>query len=129
MADKRYLPSFLAINAGDMSASITSPASRIKYDDNIVYSLIWSNGVGLSGNFSFEVSVDHVETDAGVVTKAGTWEDLGVVGTDSNPPIVSGASGHHTISMNQIPAPFIRCKWNRTGGTGTLNVFVAGKGL
>jgi hypothetical protein len=129
MADKRFLPRFHLINATSMGASVTSAATRIEYIDNIGYEVLWSAGTSPVGTITIQVSNDHDETDNGVVLTVGNWQDVGVVDSAGVAPTISGASGDHFISLNQLPWKWVRLVYNRTSGTATLDVWITGKGV
>jgi hypothetical protein len=133
MADKRFLPSFIVVQpvAGNMATTITSAPSRIRFIDNLSYEIIWSGGTSPAGTIQVQCSNDYQETDAGVPVpgKSGTWTNIGVVDTSGNPPTISGTSGSHMIQITQLPHEFVRLQYIPTAGTGTMTVWVAGKGV
>ena len=121
MARKDTVQNFLSFGASgcDMSASQTSTISSVQFMDNIGILLSWSGASAPVGVFTVEVSNDYNP----VVTNAGTWMSLDFGSSIA----ISGSSGSHEISINQLPYSWIREKYTRTSGSGTLNVFLSAK--
>lgn len=112
------------ITDGDMSqASITSPAININFSDNVGLQLIFTGSP--VGTFSAQVSIDHTQDSQGNVIVAGNWVDLDFGTT----PAASGSADDIYLDMNQLSAPWIRVKYTKTSGTGTLNAYIAYKVL
>lgn len=109
---KNNLNNVPLITAGDMSASITSPSVDIRWFDNLIMYISFSGTP--TGTFSVETSGDQV-----------TWFDIGL----SPAPAATGSGNTIRISMNQLPDSYIRLKYTRTSGTGTLTASLAGKML
>lgn len=106
-----------------MGGDVTSSVTNIQFLDNIAYQV---NFTGTPvGTFSVEVSVDHAQDSQGNVTVTGTWNAL----TLSPTPAASGAAGSAYIDLNQLSAAYVRIKYTRTSGTGTLNGYITGKML
>lgn len=118
---KNTLKKFLTIAAGDMSASITSGATNIQFLDNVGAQLHFTGTP--TGTFSVEVSMDHEQDSQGAVSVAGNWVALPL----SPSPVASGAADDIYIDMNQLSAPWIRLKYTRTSGTGTLAAYICAK--
>jgi len=78
-----------------------------------------------SGTFTVEVSLDYAQTATGEVTNAGNW----VAVSSSSTSIVSGSPGNVYYDLNQLSAPWVRLTYVNSSGSGTLNAFLAGKGL
>jgi hypothetical protein len=116
MSRKNVLPKFKNITAGDMSGNITSTVT-----DNVGVELSWTGTP--TGTFSVEVSVSYEQDSQGNVINAGSWNAL----TLNPTPVASGAAGSYYISLNQIEAPWIRIKYTRTSGSGTLTSYIATK--
>ena len=119
---KSNLQKFQNIVSGDMSQSlITSKISNIEFLDNIGIQLVWTGTP--TGTFSVELSVDYQQDQQGNVLNAGTWTPM----TFSSTPVASGAAGNIYIDINQISAPWMRVKYTKTSGTGTLQGWLTAK--
>lgn len=121
MSRKNVLPKFKNITAGDMSGNITSAVTNIQYVDNVGIELSFTGTP--TGSFAVEVSVSYEQDSQGNVINAGSWNSL----TLNPTPVASGAPGSYYISLNQIEAPWIRVKYTRTSGSGTLTSYIATK--
>lgn len=121
MARKDQVTNFQSFGASgcDMSASQTSTISNVQFMDNIGLLLSWSGASSPVGVFTVEVSNDYNPQ----TNTSGTWIALDFGSTIS----VSGASGSHEISINQLPFSWMRQKYARASGSGTLNVFLSSK--
>lgn len=122
MARKDTIQNFLPFGSSgcDMSSSQTSTYSNVLGMDNIGLLLSWSGASSPVGSFSVEVSNDYNNSNA---INSGTWIALDFGSTIS----ISGSSGSHEININQLPYSWIRTKYTRTSGSGTLNVFLSAK--
>lgn len=120
---KTNLLKFQNITAGSMGGSLTSAVTSILNLDNIGLEFVWSAGSTPVGTISVEISIDYAQDTQGNITNAGTWVALALSPT----PSVSGNSGSIYIDINQISAPWIRAKYTRTSGSGTLNSYICGK--
>jgi hypothetical protein len=109
---KNNLATFVSLSAGDMSGSLVSAVTDIRWLDNIVMYLAFTGTP--TGIFAVEVSPDQL-----------TWYPLALVPA----PIASGAAGNHRIELNQLSDPYIRASYTRTSGSGSLTVTIAGKML
>ena len=106
---------------GDMSqASITSSVTNLAGLRNVSYQLKWTGG---TGTISIQVSNNY---DPHLAT--GDWEPLD---SSSFSPALSqpaGSAGSQFIEIPDIDAEWIRVKYTRTGGSGTLTGWVKAKG-
>jgi hypothetical protein len=109
-----------------LSASFKSPATVIRYTDNVSYQIAVTT-TDSAGTFSVQVSDDYaVSPDNSSITNAGTWDTL----TLSGVPTVSSASDIITISLNQLPFFAIRLVYtSTTAGTGTCQAYITSKQL
>ncbi len=109
------------ISAGDMSGSITSGAVEIMLQDNVGIQLKWTGTP--TGSFDVQISSDHLQGIDGQV--AGNWISLPLS------PAISAAGSPDVayIDLNQMSARYLRVVYNRTGGTGSLDCIVVGKGI
>lgn len=99
--------------SGDMSASITGPTTTIDMIDQVCYQVTWtsSNAVGV---ISVQGSVDGT-----------TFNDLTFTPALAQP---ASNNGSYLINLALIPFPYVRVKYTRTSGTGTLVVYLSAKG-
>ena len=107
---KNNLVTYVSLAAGDMSLSLTSAATDIRWLDNLVMYLTFTGTP--TGTFKVQVSPDNI-----------TFVDLALVPV----PTAAGAAGSHRIGLNQLPDPYIRAAYTAASGTGTLTVKIAGK--
>lgn len=104
-----------------MGANVTSAVTNIQFLDNIG---VQFNFTGTpTGTFSVEISADYEQDTNGNVTNAGNWVSLVL----SPIPAAAGAADSIYIDITQISAPWVRAKYTRTSGTGTLNGFITAK--
>lgn len=124
MSRANVLPKYQVVTSGDMSASITSAITSTEYFDNVAFQVNLTSASSANGTLSVEVSVDHAQDYLGNVTVAGTWNAISLSPT---PSIASGSPASYYIEVNQTSAPWIRLKYTRSSGSGTLNAFICGK--
>lgn len=93
----------------NMGADITTDVTNVQFSDNLGIQVSWT-GTAPVGEIFIQTSNDYTALNA------GTWSDL-----DFGVPItVTGNSGNHVISINQVPFVAIRLFYDRTSGTGTM---------
>jgi hypothetical protein len=63
------------------------------------------------GELFFDASNDYAPSSG-----LGTWQALDF----GSQIIISGNTGSHTIAINQLPYRFVRARYVKTSGTGTL---------
>lgn len=117
---KNSLKSAKIIDAQSMGASVTSSPTQIQFLDNVCYQVIWSAGSTPVGTLSVEVSVNY---DPQVNPDTSTWTALTLPVT----PSVSGNSGSFILDLNQLSMPWVRLKYVRSSGSGTLNAYISAK--
>ena len=109
MSRKLWTSNHSQITDGDMSADITTADASVTDVEAKDRALFHASWVGSSpvGSISIEFSNDK-----------SNWIalDFGSVIT------VTGNSGYHLVMINMIAFKYVRAKYNRTSGTGTLNV-------
>jgi hypothetical protein len=124
--NKQIITSTPVITNGDMSqSSITSLYTNIQGLDNSGYHINFSGAP--VGTFSVQVSGDYQpgKSPNSNPVNPGHWITLPL-----SPAITaSGSPDSAFIDLNQLAAPWIRIIYNRTSGTGTLNVFVMAKSI
>lgn len=109
---KNILNAVKVVDAGDMSADVTSDPIDVRYLDNIA---IQCNFTGTpTGPFYVQGSVDK-----------SNWASL----TLSGSPAAAGSDDTVLIDVNQVSVPWLRVFYDRTSGTGSLDVWVAAKGI
>lgn len=118
---KRVLEKKQLIIAGDMSASITSPVFICRFLDNVGIQLDWTGTP--SGSFVVQTSTDHEEDNQGNVQVPGTWITIPLSSNIS----AAGSPDDAKIAINQIDGSYLRLVYTRSGGTGSLNMFINGK--
>lgn len=123
MADKNVLVKFQTLTNGNMSGNLTSAVTNIQYLNDVALQFNWT-GTPI-GTFSVLVSIDYSQDAAGNVLNAGNWNAL----TLSPSPAASGSAGSWYVDLNEISAPWIKATYTAGSSTGTLNVFICGKGI
>lgn len=135
MAKKSQLTKFQSITNGDMSAaSIISSVSSIEFVDDIGVQFNWTGApVGL---FSVQISADYAQDTSSPpnVQNTGNWIDLvltywngSVWVTSTSVPTTVGSPIY--IDLPLLSAPWIRAKYTKTSGTGTLQAFLTNKSV
>lgn len=114
---KKTLFGFKSFDNVDISANRTSAATQVEFVDNLGLLVNWS-GTSPVGQLIVETSNDWDDKRA-----TGTWTALDFGSTIS----ISGNSGSHTIYINQVPFPWIRVRYARTSGIGSLTVILSTK--
>lgn len=99
--------------SGDMSADIIGPVTNIDTADQVAYQVSWTSTSAV-GVISVQGSVDGM-----------TWNDLTFTPSLTQP---NSDSQSYLINLALIPFPYIRLKYTRTSGTGTLTVYLSAKG-
>lgn len=122
MASNSLLKTHL-ITAASMGASVTSAAFPCQFQDNIGIQLDWTGTP--TGTFTVQTSVDHAQDAQGNISVAGHWITL----TLSTAITAAGSADDAYIDLNQLSAPWVRVVYTRSSGTGTLDCFVAAKGV
>lgn len=110
------------INNQSMATSLTSDVTIIQKLSMVSYDIAWSAGSSPVGTVTVQVSNTYEQNSDGSVKNAGNWTTL-ALGTLS----VSGNSGNGFVDVDATAGYAIRLLYNRTSGSGTLNVTVAGK--
>lgn len=117
---KQVLKTYKLIDSVSMGADVISAITSIQFLDNISIQMSFTGSP--VGTFSVQVSNDY---DSNQPTATATWSDL----TLSAVPTASGSADDIFIDLTQVPAPYVRIKYSRTSGTGTLNATIAAKGI
>jgi|ERR1700677_351282 len=127
MAAKNRLQPYNVIPpiAGNMLSTLQSNPTNISGMDDVGYSGSFTGAP--VGTFSVQASVDYQpgQNPTDYPMNAGTWTTLPLNGTVT----ASGSPDNFFIDVTLISAPWIRLVYNPTSGTGTLSVWVCGKGL
>lgn len=109
-------PVRIALDA-DLSADYTSAVTTISFQDNVVYQVNVKTGTPV-GVLDVQTSTDYNFTNGA----AGNWTSLGAAFQAT----VNG-TGTGVLDLNQVGPCFVRLKYTRTSGTGTMDIFVSGK--
>lgn len=120
MGRKNAITPFASIDAGDMSGDILGAITDLMHLDNVCYQAKWSGTSPLG-----EIQILVTNDDASNPAITPVWSELDFGSTIS----IASDSGEHLININQIPAKFMRPKYARTSGTGTLTVTMTSKML
>lgn len=121
---KNALLPYHLIVAGDMSGDVTSNPTNIQFLDNCSVEIDFTGSP--TGTFTVEGSLTYkANALTGVQQAPGFWIPI----TLSPIPIASGSSGQILIDMDDLSFPWIRVVYHRTGGTGTLDVYISGKSI
>ena len=128
MSTRTALRPQVVINAGSMSANITSTPTILQSLSMVSYSVAWT-GTAPVGTLSVQVSNDYSLNAAGQVENAGTWTTIvmSVNGTPSSTVSVSGNTGNAFLDIGQTAAYAVRVIYTAGSGTGSLTAVVAGK--
>lgn|SRR5574343_709044 len=120
---KNALAPHQIITSGDMSGDVTSDPTNIQFLDNISIQLNFTGTP--TGTFSVQGSLDYQQTSPFAKAATGNWIDL----TLSPSPAASGSASQILLDLNQLSFPWIRVKYTRSSGSGTLNAFISGKAV
>lgn len=119
---KNVLKTYHAITNGDMSGDITSPVTSTQFLDNIGIQLNFTGTP--TGTFQIQYSADYNQDSQGNVINAGNWITNSLI---TPTPAASGSADQIYIDLTQISSPWVRVKYVRTSGTGTLNMYITAK--
>jgi len=114
-------PVHLLVNAS-LGDDLESRAVHIMYSDNVGIQISWTGTP--TGDFGVELSNDATLDSLGTVS-GGTWTPM--VLTFPNSPSASGSDGNGFISLNQVPAAFIRLTYSSESGSGACNAYLTAK--
>lgn len=121
-ATRPQLAPYPVIEDGDMSGDLVSQVTVIQKLSMISYEVVWS-GTSPIGSIIVEGSNDYEANADGSVKNPGNWAALPL--STSTPIVGNSDSGMIDIFATSIYA--IRLRYDRTSGTGTLNVVASGK--
>lgn len=111
MPRKNVIAPISIITAGDMSqATLTSSVTNLQYLDNVGIQFIFTGSP--TGTFSVEVSNDN-----------SNWTALSLSPT----PAATGSAGNQYVDLNQLSAAWIRAKYTKSSGTGSLTALLTAK--
>lgn len=132
MSRKSNLKQFTTIKNGAMTGTsvLTSSVTAITVLDNVGYQFDFTGSP--VGNFQVQISGNYNQDEVGNVLNTGTWVPVvftyyngTAFVTSANIPTSSGTPIY--LDLTQLSAPFIRCVYTNTSGTGTLNATVSAK--
>lgn len=122
MAKKSVIQPFKAIDAGDMAGDILGEFTCVKNQDNMSYQVKWS-GTAPLGEILVEVTNDDLDNLNNIPTAQWTELDFGT------PINIAANSGDHLLNINQNPGAYIRIRYARTSGDGSLTCTLVSKAL
>lgn len=113
------------IKAQSMAASFQSPPIDVRFLDDMQIQLQWT-GTAV-GTFTVQTSSDYQPggTPFAAPINPGTWVNLPL----SAIVAAAGAPDQAVIDLNEIPSPWIRVDYARTGSTGTVDGYISGKAI
>jgi hypothetical protein len=114
MSQNQLLPVYI-LQAISMGASFVSDAVKLEFEDNVGIQAVWTGTP--TGVLTVEVSMDPDILG---------WQTIPFTPTPAAP---SGSAGSDWFELNQSPAAFVRLKYVRTSGTGTINAKIALKSV
>lgn len=126
--NREFKPKYISPAAANMGATITAPWINIEGVDNLSFHIQWASADAV-GVFSVEASNAAVAMDASTRTEgpAATPATFTIYTEATTNP--ASNNGTHIIPLTDRAERWVRFKYTRTSGTGTLNVAFAGKGL
>lgn len=108
----------LILSGGDLSqATVTTNPTNVLQQDNLVYQ-VNITGASADGTIDVETSTDYNP----ITNNAGNWVPLGI----SASCVVAGV-GTGIIDFNQAGPAWVRLKFTRVSGTGSMDVYISGK--
>lgn len=111
---KRIVPGFKMFDAASLAATVTSSTSNVQNLDKASIFVEWTGS-----------SPDGVLTLEARNSAEGSWYTLDFGSSIA----VSGASGSHSLVLNEIPFVEIRLIYTRTSGTGSLTATIVSKAV
>lgn len=118
---KSDLLKFQIVTNGSMGGDITSAVTNIQYQDNIGIQLVFTGTP--TGTFFVDLSINYYQDQNGNVINAGTWTPMSF----STAPAAAGSASDIYLDLNPLSSPWIRTRYVRGSGTGTLNAYLCGK--
>lgn len=122
MSSRPLIAPFLAINAGDMSADITSKVTVLQMLSHVSYMITWTGATPI-GSIVVEASNDYSQNADGTAKNAGHWNAMPLSATTD----VSGNVDSGMIDIDGTAIYAIRLRYVRTSGTGVMNAVLIGK--
>jgi len=116
---KNIIDRYQSITNGNMTTSLTSSVSDIRYLDNIGIQIKWTSASAI-GVFTIECSNNYNP----VTNTVGTWFSVTPSPAVTNPASNNGEFGTTIVGC---PHAYLRVVYTVTSGTGTLNVWVTAK--
>lgn len=105
------------VSAESMAGDITSAPTNIHQQDNLVYQINVLTGTPV-GVLNVETSSDYNP----ITSNTGNWTAIGSTFQST----VNG-TGTGVFDINQLGPVWVRLKYTRTSGTGTMDVYVSAK--
>lgn len=114
------------ITSGDMSGSLTSIGIDLQQLVLGSVQAVWSGGSSPVGDLTLEVSNDIVQVSLGTNPAANVSNWITYTGSTQS---VSGNTGSAMYNITDMGYRWLRLKYTRTSGSGTLNAIFFGKGV
>lgn len=119
---RNTLPPYLAINAGNLGANITSPVTNVKFHRVVSIQLTAAAGSTAVGSWVVQVSNDITQDP--VLNPPVNWIPLTIV-----PPLnFTGSAQTIGTGFDKFAWAWIRLVYTRTSGTGTVNAVISAQG-
>lgn len=121
MSSRPLIEQAIVMNAVSLAASTTSVITNIKMISICSYSLSWTGTP--TGEFTVEVCNDYVPADSKIPAQTGNWVTIPL----SEQVLANGDSGSAYIDIDTIGCTWIRLRYTRSSGTGSVTAFIGGK--
>lgn len=108
-----------SVSAKSMATSFVSDPVAVQFLDNFTVQIVATGAP--AGTFAVQVSNDY---DPNNSSATPDWQSLILQG---GTPTLTGSPDNINIYINQLPSPYVRIAYTATSGSGSCNIFVAGK--
>lgn len=108
----------LSTSSLNLGASFTTEVTNVQFIDNIGLIFTWAGTLPI-GEIFVDVSNDDVLLDSQIIN----WSSLDFGSANS----ITGSTGDAILNINQVPFTWIRVRYVRTSGTGTMFIDVTTK--
>lgn len=99
-----------------LASNLTSEPIFIGHLRSVAFAVDW-NGTSPNGELVFEVTMDDVKNANGPVR----WARIEF----QNPVLINTNVGNHYVLIHDSPIRYIRVRYERTGGSGSLTINAA----
>lgn len=118
MSRKTVLDPYKLADAQSLGASIDAPWTDAHGIDNVAYAFDFTGSP--VGTFSFEASPDKVTLIP---------LPLSSLSGGLSAPAAAGSADQIGVDLHQLPARYVRFRYTRTSGTGSLTAWITGKAV